>query len=337
METSTDILRPENLEDKLTALDEGEMQLFQFLSDKEYGAQLTADTDILLAQMLDSYGLADLQPDNKVIIPKSIRESYKKIWSDETILRWRKRNWMYKCIEAGRYLYGVMTWDILRQLFGLRYPHAEMDEIRELFDSTPSYYKWFAERNGRLVLNGFEKEDYCDYLEKEIQGDTPFYIPSREQVEELYEKGCLLSCEAHAKMQDFIAETYGLDPDNAGFKVHELYEMVNSRVRVNDAAEMFASSGEEGESDFAFPSDEAHVRFIELYMEMSRECRVRDNRGHDYYEMVGIMAERNKQAPSDPAGGKKNSRTVIKPAKIGRNDPCPCGSGKKYKNCCGRN
>jgi preprotein translocase subunit SecA len=24
------------------------------------------------------------------------------------------------------------------------------------------------------------------------------------------------------------------------------------------------------------------------------------------------------------------------PAKVGRNDPCPCGSGKKYKNCCGR-
>ena len=23
--------------------------------------------------------------------------------------------------------------------------------------------------------------------------------------------------------------------------------------------------------------------------------------------------------------------------KIGRNDPCPCGSGKKYKQCCGRN
>jgi uncharacterized protein len=24
------------------------------------------------------------------------------------------------------------------------------------------------------------------------------------------------------------------------------------------------------------------------------------------------------------------------PAKVGRNDPCPCGSGKKYKKCCGR-
>ena len=28
---------------------------------------------------------------------------------------------------------------------------------------------------------------------------------------------------------------------------------------------------------------------------------------------------------------------VRKGAKVGRNDPCPCGSGKKYKNCCGRN
>jgi len=33
----------------------------------------------------------------------------------------------------------------------------------------------------------------------------------------------------------------------------------------------------------------------------------------------------------------KASGTVRKPRKIGRNDPCPCGSGKKYKFCCGRN
>ena len=32
----------------------------------------------------------------------------------------------------------------------------------------------------------------------------------------------------------------------------------------------------------------------------------------------------------------KKSGTVIKGEKIGRNDPCPCGSGKKYKFCCGR-
>ena len=33
----------------------------------------------------------------------------------------------------------------------------------------------------------------------------------------------------------------------------------------------------------------------------------------------------------------KRSTTIVKGKKIGRNDPCPCGSGKKYKKCCGRN
>jgi preprotein translocase subunit SecA len=33
----------------------------------------------------------------------------------------------------------------------------------------------------------------------------------------------------------------------------------------------------------------------------------------------------------------KKSKTVVNKSKIGRNDPCPCGSGKKYKQCCGKN
>ena len=32
----------------------------------------------------------------------------------------------------------------------------------------------------------------------------------------------------------------------------------------------------------------------------------------------------------------KKSGTIVKGHKVGRNDPCPCGSGKKYKFCCGR-
>jgi len=32
----------------------------------------------------------------------------------------------------------------------------------------------------------------------------------------------------------------------------------------------------------------------------------------------------------------KASGTIVKGPKVGRNDPCPCGSGKKYKKCCGK-
>ncbi len=42
--------------------------------------------------------------------------------------------------------------------------------------------------------------------------------------------------------------------------------------------------------------------------------------------------------PVEPQGDgtMSTNRTVVKKNKIGRNDPCPCGSGKKYKKCCGR-
>ncbi|GAA4851819.1 YchJ family protein [Algivirga pacifica] len=34
--------------------------------------------------------------------------------------------------------------------------------------------------------------------------------------------------------------------------------------------------------------------------------------------------------------GVVNPKAEINPHKVGRNDPCPCGSGKKYKKCCGK-
>ena len=66
-----------------------------------------------------------------------------------------------------------------------------------------------------------------------------------------------------------------------------------------------------------------------------------------YYNMVGCKADWLYELPAwdnllseeeRKALYKKQklSGTVVKAKKIGRNDPCPCGSGKKYKNCCGR-
>jgi preprotein translocase subunit SecA len=35
-------------------------------------------------------------------------------------------------------------------------------------------------------------------------------------------------------------------------------------------------------------------------------------------------------------GDEGSKKPVVKGQKVGRNDPCPCGSGKKYKKCCGK-
>ena len=49
-----------------------------------------------------------------------------------------------------------------------------------------------------------------------------------------------------------------------------------------------------------------------------------------------IQRKRVAEPISTNIDGQNNSKTVVnKDKKVGRNDPCPCGSGKKYKKCCG--
>ncbi|TET15677.1 MAG: hypothetical protein E3J81_04460, partial [Dehalococcoidia bacterium] len=52
---------------------------------------------------------------------------------------------------------------------------------------------------------------------------------------------------------------------------------------------------------------------------------VRQDIVHTIYH-VGIVKE----------GGPREREKAAVAARTGRNDPCPCGSGKKYKKCCGR-
>ena len=49
------------------------------------------------------------------------------------------------------------------------------------------------------------------------------------------------------------------------------------------------------------------------------------------------MAERQRAAAQAPQGYREVKQIKLEHPKVGRNDPCPCGSGKKYKKCCGKN
>jgi preprotein translocase subunit SecA len=49
------------------------------------------------------------------------------------------------------------------------------------------------------------------------------------------------------------------------------------------------------------------------------------------------MTERQRAAAQAPQGEQKVKQIRLEHPKVGRNDPCPCGSGKKYKKCCGKN
>lgn len=49
------------------------------------------------------------------------------------------------------------------------------------------------------------------------------------------------------------------------------------------------------------------------------------------------VTQRQRAAATAPQGERKTKQIKLEQPKVGRNDPCSCGSGKKYKKCCGKN
>ncbi|HHX74401.1 MAG TPA: preprotein translocase subunit SecA, partial [Firmicutes bacterium] len=53
-------------------------------------------------------------------------------------------------------------------------------------------------------------------------------------------------------------------------------------------------------------------------------------------QLVGTLQRQAVAITNDTSPGDAAPRRPVRSEKIGRNDPCPCGSGKKYKKCCGK-
>ena len=78
---------------------------------------------------------------------------------------------------------------------------------------------------------------------------------------------------------------------------------------------------------------EIKKRFIDIAKRMEKD-------GVDFKsirQMKKWMKEHEAELKTEQLGGpvQKVKTVVHEGPKIGRNDPCPCGSGKKYKKCCG--
>ncbi|MBQ7848742.1 MAG: preprotein translocase subunit SecA, partial [Clostridia bacterium] len=68
-----------------------------------------------------------------------------------------------------------------------------------------------------------------------------------------------------------------------------------------------------------------------------RICQVKVQKTPERIQTVKATQEGKAAQAARAGGGVQQPRRVKAADKVGRNDPCPCGSGKKYKQCCGKN
>jgi len=77
---------------------------------------------------------------------------------------------------------------------------------------------------------------------------------------------------------------------------------------------------------------------FKVHLESGARTRSVWNVSQTSHDEVGqfAMAEKQRAAAQAPQGEVKVKQIKLETPKVGRNEPCPCGSGKKYKKCCGK-
>ncbi|MFN5307159.1 MAG: preprotein translocase subunit SecA [Bacteroidota bacterium] len=76
---------------------------------------------------------------------------------------------------------------------------------------------------------------------------------------------------------------------------------------------------------------------VRAFVPQEDQSRIREAKAPARNEMKGLQTGRNEVQPEQAPAEKQKVQPVRAEKTVGRNDPCPCGSGKKFKNCHGTN
>ena len=190
------------------------------------------------------------------------------------------------------------------------------DNIRDMHGLSKARSKQVKAKDGEKT-NGITEADMA-YDEKANKGDIQRFWAKYFNIEkEIYEQ--LLEdpdTEVKGTVKE-LAEKYGQDVMTmTGF----LDGINDSLVEPNPIEEM----EEDTVVSLKFDKEKLYKNMV-------------DAKADWLYELPQWDAIFSKERQKELYLEQKKSGTIVKGPKIGRNDPCPCGSGKKYKKCCGKN
>lgn len=361
-----EVLKPEVMAGRMLLLSDAEMQEFEKAMAMENGYY----PDMKEMQNLEKlYDLLYVMfyMDDYVEVPRDVAEVYRTINTPEFQEKRRGTYWLYHCLMMVEQIYASAPVNIVCRMMEKCVGHkVERSELESLWTNIPDKLNPCVLRSDRVIF----KEVLQDrlYLRvEETQGNKEYYIPNPEEIIEYTENGYPVSDPYYRRLKTFLMRKMNMKPDEAEEYMPVIWGQVSMGEVLSDIMESFGE-------DFVFPSEEALKEFVSIMTDINNNTRMLVNRGWTPNEirkqmptapggkmptivpmsseaarLLGEAADELKERGFDidldhdadeittmsmPDG--ISGKTVVGKKKIYPNDPCPCGSGKKYKKCCGR-
>ena len=362
-----EMLKPKVMREKLAWLSDQELKLFMRVVNAEdltYKTEKKTDVTAITLQLTSRYCFFD--EDDRLIVPEDVAAVWRLIDQEELRKRHEVVWWIEACLFYVDMLYLKAPLDIFMKLLERKKGfHISREELEGICLRMP------AEIMSCIIDDDYvfslkllsHPDEYESILE--MQGGKDYYIPTHAEILELAENYCLISGKPYRDLEQFLIRKIHMDAEEANLLLAELWEKIALGDDFMETLHWFVE-------EIILEGEDQLRELLDLLMEVSNHTNMTCNRGftpkilREATPMKGLptivpgsshAAEMLKEAEAEiqkmgfkldldsnadeipvmkfPSG--VNGPAKVETKKIYPNDPCPCGSGKKYKKCCGRN
>jgi preprotein translocase subunit SecA len=211
-------------------------------------------------------------------------------------------------------------------------PHIEIKDVELLIDEHEEELK----RHFVLVEEGlFVHDSFLDFNEVlELMArkmNKPYYIPNKKELlrytdDEYYEE-TIYTKRLYRFLKKFVKH------DNVNSVEDVLFDVI---VRCQMEEKLGDIMNYLNQIEVVFDSEKELREALDLIVDVYNHTRLWSNNGFTPNELSKRRKKPNLEGFPEKNFEAEQSKAsnVIPMKRVGRNDPCPCGSGKKYKKCC---
>ena len=330
-EVAAEVLKPEVMKACFLVADDQEVQAFEAAVQRKCFHVTEGEWDTL--QWMNDMGYLVSYSDDYAEVPAEVAAVYDEINTPEFQILRSQVNWMRDCFVMVSYLYVSAPAKTVYEMFSRRKGFdIGYEKFIELYHTIPEKASVCQLVDDQIILKSALTNNIYKDIERR-QGGRKFYIPSVDEVMDYAKNGYPTRSASYQKLGRFLMDEMKVSDAVKDQALFFIYKECSMEGRMSAIMENLSQKG------IQF-SDEQLEKFTKLMMDANNNTRMLEYRGFTPNEISGaVWPFATGRTHSAMPNSFVPTAMPMQPAstrKIYPNDPCPCGSGKKYKKCCGR-
>ena len=230
-------------------------------------------------------------------------------------------------------LYGMVQKDKVAEIYNSQNEdQVNSNEVEELLVNPSEKLEdaFIYPHQGYFVHEVILEHDEFDLMLRK-RGDKPHYVPKKNELLKYVDVGYFEKSKEYNALLKYVKKNFFKDEEE---KAEWLCEDIHGTCQFG--ADMQTILDTFNDRGISFKDMDQANEVMQLIMELSNNIRIWENNGYTPNEIFEKFEKPNlRPLPDKPFDFNATNVIDMKTRKkIGRNDPCPCGSGKKYKKCC---